>query len=142
MFAACLLLIVAIIGGTLLTFLFDRSAPLAARLCMGASIGLALMATVGFLLSLCFGLGTAAIILTTLIMLLPTALLINGERRTLILSGLRSPVSTEGKRIGYLIFYLAMAILLAMVFGRAAFERTDGIYTGVTNNLGDLPLHF
>ncbi len=28
-----------------------------------------------------------------------------------------------------------------MVFGRAVFERTDGIYTGVTNNLGDLPLH-
>jgi hypothetical protein len=142
MLIASLLLLIAIAGGTLLTFLFDRSAPRAARICMGASIGLALMATVGFLLSLCFGLGTAAIILTTLIMLLPTALLINGERRTVILSGLRSPVSSEGKRIGYLIFYLAMAILLAMVFGRAAFERTDGIYTGVTNNLGDLPLHF
>ncbi len=35
-----------------------------------------------------------------------------------------------------------MAILLAMVFSRAVFERPDGIYTGVINNLGDLPLHF
>ena len=28
-----------------------------------------------------------------------------------------------------------------MVFNRAVFERPDGIYTGVMNNLGDLPLH-
>ena len=43
--------------------------------------------------------------------------------------------------VGYLVFYLVVAILLAMVFGRAVFERPDGIYTGFTNNLGDLPLH-
>ena len=43
--------------------------------------------------------------------------------------------------VGYLAFYLAIAILLAMVFNRAVFERADGIYTGVMNNLGDLPLH-
>jgi hypothetical protein len=36
---------------------------------------------------------------------------------------------------------MAVAILLGMVFGRAAFEKADGIYTGVMNNLGDLPLH-
>src|SRR5689334_3411960 len=76
-------------------------------------------------------------------MLLPAALLIDPERRPLILNGLRSSAPSSGsKGIGYLIFYLAMAILLGMVFGRAAFERPDGIYTGVTNNLGDLPLHF
>jgi hypothetical protein len=143
MLIASLLLLIAIAGGTLLTFLFDRSAPRPARLCMGASLGLALLATVGFLLSLCFGLGTTTIVLSALIMLLPTALLIDPERRTLLLNGLRSPASPSGsKGIGYLIFYLATAILLAMVFGRAAFERPDGIYTGVTNNLGDLPLHF
>src|SRR5580765_1329450 len=143
MLIACLLLLVAIGGGTLLTFLFDHSAPRPARLCMGASIGLALLATVGFLLALCFGLGTATIVLSAFIMLLPAALLIDIERRTLILNGLRSPASPSGsKGIGYLVFYLAIAILLGMVFGRAAFERPDGIYTGVTNNLGDLPLHF
>src|SRR5580765_4885263 len=142
MLIACLLLLVAIGGGTLLTFLFDHSAPRPARLCMGASIGLALLATVGFLLALCFGLGTATIVLSAFIMLLPAALLIDIERRTLILNGLRSPASPSGsKGIGYLVFYLTMAILLAMVFGRAASERPDGIYTGVTNNLGDLPLH-
>src|ERR1051325_1352822 len=145
MFLACLLLVIAIFGGTLLTFLFDRSAPRGARLCMGASIGMALMATVGFLLSLVLGLGPAAIVLTSVILLLPGLLLINPERRAVILSAARSPASAAQKSnaagIGYLIFYLALALLLAMVFQRAVFERSDGIFTGVMNNLGDLPLH-
>jgi len=144
MLLAILLLIFAITGGTLLTFLFDRGTPRAARFCMGASIGLALMATVGFLLALVFGLGAITIILTALVLLLPWLLLLNGEYRIAILAALRlnlSPAGSSSTGIGYLAFYLAIAILLAMVFSRAVFERPDGIYTGVTNNLGDLPLH-
>ena len=71
MFAASLLLAIAILGGTLLTFLFDRNAPRGARLCMGATIGMALMATVGFLLALLMGLGTPTIIISAVILLLP-----------------------------------------------------------------------
>jgi hypothetical protein len=145
MFAACLLLAIAILGGTLLTFLFDRNAPRGARLCMGACIGMALMSTVGFLLALVLGLGTATIILSSVMLLLPGLLLVKPERRALILNALRSPASADQKSsiagIGYMAFYLAIAILLAMVFSRAVFERPDGIYTGVMNNLGDLPLH-
>ena len=112
---------------------------------MGATIGMALMATVGFLLALVLGLGAATIILSAVILLLPLLLLVNRERRAVILNALRSPASAARKSsiagIGYLAFYLAIAILLAMVFNRAVFERPDGIYTGVMNNLGDLPLH-
>jgi hypothetical protein len=144
MLLAILLLVFAIAGGTLLTFLFDRGTPRAARLCMGASIGLVLIATVGFFLALVFGLGAITIILTALLLLLPWLLLLNGAYRILILAALRPDVSSVGRSstgIGYLAFYLAIAILLAMVFSRAVFERPDGIYTSVTNNLGDLPLH-
>ncbi|HEY2168006.1 MAG TPA: hypothetical protein VGJ30_00145, partial [Candidatus Angelobacter sp.] len=97
MFAACLLLAIAILGGTLLTFLFDRNAPRGARLCMGACIGMALMATVGFLLALLLGLGAASIILSAVILLLPLLLLANPERRALILNALRSPASATQK---------------------------------------------
>jgi len=145
MFAACLLLAIAILGGTLLTFLFDRTAPRGARLCMGATIGMALMATVGFLLGLVLGLGAATLLLSALILLLPLLLLVNRHHRAVILNALRPPPSAAQKSsiagIGYLVFYLGIAILLAMVFNRAVFERPDGIYTGVMNNLGDLPLH-
>ena len=145
MFAACLLLAIAILGGTLLTFLFDRNAPRGARFCMGACLGMALMATVGFLLALALGLGAASIAMSSVILLLPGLLLVNPSRRAVILNAMRSPSSSVQKSsaagIGYLIFYLALTILLAMVFNRAVFERADGIYTGVMNNLGDLPLH-
>jgi len=144
MLLAILLLICAITGGTLLTFLFDRSTPRGARLCMGACIGLALMATIGFLLALVFGLGATIILLTALLLLLPCLLLLSDDYRVAILSTLRPSASltaSSAASIGYLAFYLAIAILLSMVFSRAVFERTDGIYTGVTNNLGDLPLH-
>ncbi len=144
MLLAILLLICAITGGTLLTFLFDRSTPHAARLCMGAAIGLASMATLSFLLALVFGLGATTIILTALLLLLPCLLLLKGDYRVVILAALRpsaTPRASSAGGIGYLAFYLAIAILLGMVFSRAVFERPDGIYTGVTNNLGDLPLH-
>src|SRR5260221_5790511 len=138
MLLAILLLICAITGGMLLTFLFDRSTPRAARLCMGACIGLALMAAVGFLLALVFGLGAITIILSALLLLLPLLLLLNHDLRTTVLAALRPNPSSSGRSasgIGYLAFYLAIAILLAMVFSRTAFERPEGIFTGVTNNL-------
>src|SRR5262249_7360574 len=43
--------------------------------------------------------------------------------------------------LSYLLFYVAITLLLGVVFSRAFFERPDGIYTGIANNLGDLPLH-
>src|SRR5579864_6566773 len=89
MLLAILLLIFAITGGTLLTFLFDRSTPRAARLCMGACIGLALMATAGFLLALLFGLGATTIVLSALLLLLPLLLLLNSTYRAVILNALR-----------------------------------------------------
>src|SRR6266571_4827678 len=115
MLLAILLLIFAITGGTLLTFLFDRSTPRAARLCMGACIGLALMATVGFLLALLLGLGVSTIVLSAAILLLPLLLLFSGEYRSAVLHALRFPASgnSGSKSIGYLVFYLAITLLLA-----------------------------
>src|ERR1043166_3251149 len=98
MLLAILLLICAITGGTLLTFLFDRSTPRGACLCMGACIGLALMATIGFLLALVFGLGTITIILTALLLLIPWLLLLIAELRVAFLAALQPSVSPESQR--------------------------------------------
>src|SRR4051794_14454597 len=107
MLTASLLLITAVIGGALFTFFFYRSASLAARLCMGACIGLAVMATVGFLLALWLGLGYATLNLSAAILLLPLLLLLDGERRAFIVRALRPSASARngsGKSIGYLAF--------------------------------------
>jgi hypothetical protein len=39
------------------------------------------------------------------------------------------------------LFYIAIAVLLGLFFSQAVFEQPDGIFTGIENNLGDLPLH-
>jgi hypothetical protein len=151
MLAACLLLLIATVSGALLTFLYDRAAPLPARLCMGASTGLALMAAIGFLLALWLGLSAACIGLTAAVMLLPVLLLLKKPFRALAASAIRSAATAASHALRHpksrtsacllVFFYSAMAILLGVVFGRAAYENSEGIFTGLRNNLGDLTLH-
>ena len=79
MFLACVLLIFAIFSGTLLTFLFERTAPLSARVCMGACVGMAIMAWTGFLFSLGLGMSAASLALSATIMALPALLLLRRD---------------------------------------------------------------
>jgi hypothetical protein len=149
MLAACLLLLTATASGTLLSFIYDRTAPWAARLCMGASTGMVLMAATGYLLALWLGLGPASVRLTAAMMLSPILLLLCKPFRETVAGGVS--VTSEAKdsgnlhpnvrRIVYLAFYAGMAVLFARAFDRAAYETPQGIFTGVRNNLGDLTLH-
>ena len=149
MFVASVLLIIAIFSGTLLTFLFDRTAPFSARLWMGACIGLAILAWTGFLFSLALGMSAASLALATASTCLPALLLLRRDFRKMYANSARIASQRVGSAlrsrdratIASVIFYFAIAILLGLVFGRAAFEKSGGIYTGVMNNLGDLPLH-
>ena len=43
--------------------------------------------------------------------------------------------------IVYVLFYVGLAVLIYLMFDRAMMTRSDGIYTGVLNNFGDLPFH-
>jgi hypothetical protein len=148
MLAACLLLAIAILGGTLLTFLVDLSAPRAARLCMGACLGMALLAAAGFLLALRTGLNATCLVMSAVVVLLPLFLLVNPKFRGAIVGQFwpshdksRKKPPQPGSRGGYWLFYLAITLLLGLVFSRAVYQQPDGIYTGFSNNLGDLPLH-
>jgi hypothetical protein len=149
MFAACTLLIVATLGGLALSFVYARQEHFATRLCMGACTGLALMATIGFVLASFLGLNGTSVVVPSACLLLPFLLLLNRSYRELMLSETRSAAQSFLRAVnhprwittGYFVFYLFMAVLLGLVFGRALFEKPDGIYTGLANNLGDLPLH-
>jgi hypothetical protein len=150
MIAACLLLTIAVLGGTLLTFLFDSGAPAAARLSMGACLGMALMSATGFVFALWLGLNATSIALAGGALLLPWLLLLNSKYRaqargqfwpwSKATSKQSRPQKPSGN-IGNWLFYIAITLLLALVFSRAVYPQPDGIYTGFTNNLGDLPLH-
>ena len=149
MLTACLLLAIATVSGFVLTFLYDRSAPFPARICMGATTGMVLFATVGFLFALWLGLGAAAISLSLVFMPLPFLLLAGRDFRTLVagqVSGAMRSAMQAARRptrrtFLYVLFYCGLTVLLSAVFAGAAYETPDGIFTDVRNNLGDLPLH-
>lgn len=149
MFVALCFLAIAICSGTVLTFLFDRTMPLPARLCMGTIIGLTIASMSGYLLACGLGLGAACMWITVAILLLPSVLLIRPDFRSSIAALCQQAMSAAGKtfrrpsrkQIAFIGFYLLLAVLLSTLFSFSVYRDTDGIYTGVVNNLGDLTLH-
>ena len=145
MLPAFLLLLLAAISGTLLTFWFDWSAPVPARVAMGGCVGLILMAVAGFIFADFRGMTGTALALSAAVLLLPGLLLVSAQRRKVIRESLSTSWTSlrHPTRSGfaYFGFYLAIALLLGLTFGRAVYKAPDGIYTGVVNNLGDLPFH-
>jgi hypothetical protein len=149
MLAASLLLIVTVASGALLTFVYDRRAPLLARVCMGAATGLPLLAMEGYLLALVLGMNATSVVLAGFLQFLPAAALLRPAYRDAMRAALthaqqsaraafrERPYATQG----FVLFYIVIAVVLGLVFSAGVYETPQGIYTGIANNLGDLPLH-
>src|SRR5579872_1613879 len=149
MVAAIFLLSIAIAGGTILTFLFDRDIPLLARLCMGTCAGMALMTSIGFVVASFIGrMHALCLLIPSIVLLLPLLLLMHAEYGKLIResldSGIKSLTNTSFRDkvfVTYLVFFIGMALLLGMLFSHTVYERPDGLYTDFVNNISDLPFH-
>ena len=140
MIFACILLIVAVAGGTLLTYLYQGQSGFLLRLCLGTATGLALLATIGFLLSELLGLTVAAVALSGALLLLPSLILFKPQYRQHLRDELRSGFQAR-KHLPSILLYAALALVLGLVFGQNMTQQPDGIYTGMESNLGDLPFH-
>ena len=144
---ALLLALAAIAGGTLLTYLYDRDASLFVRLCAGACTGFAALSLIGFVIASFIGLTPIALLLSCLMSLAPLLLLHSKVRRELVRADVRESSRglkqslTFGEGTGTLVFYLAAALLCWLVFGQAMYRTGEGIFTGLVNNIGDLPFH-
>jgi hypothetical protein len=144
-----LLIILAAAGGTLATYFYDEDAHFLTRLAAGAAAGLAALGLFGFLFASLLGFNTASIIISTLITALPLALLARDDWRARVGFDVRAarrdlaaafnrPRAGKTSAVVLLLFAL---VVFWLVFGRTMFERGGAIYTGVDNNLGDLPFH-
>ena len=71
----------AIASGTVLTYIYDKDAPLASRLCSGACIGFGALGLIGFILALFLGLNSFSIILIAAILAASFLILIDKQRR-------------------------------------------------------------
>ena len=144
-----ILALVAIAGGTLASYLYDREAHFFARLAAGACTGFAALGLVGFVFASFLGLTPASLILSAVVVGAPLVLLRKSEWRERVrfdmgeawrdASGAFTRPRTEA--FGALIIFVFFAFVFWQVFGRAMFVRGGEIFTGVDNNLGDLPFH-
>lgn len=141
------LLIVAAItaGGLGVTYLIEREEPLMWRLAAGNVIGSAMFGTVAFCLAMAFGLNAVTIAASLVITVLPLGLMLSGERRKSFDHDL---AKAKGKLQGTslakalpFLYYAAWVMLLVFFFDRAMIQTEQGIFTGGSNNLGDLPFH-
>jgi hypothetical protein len=143
------LALLAIVSGTLTTYLYDERASFAARLCSGACTGIVALGLIGFVIASFLGLTPLAIGLTAAVLSCPVLLIVDWKRRLVIEADLRS-VSAGAARlinhpdrttVGYVVFYLAVGIIFWRIFNRAVIDEPDGLFTGLLNNFGDLPFH-
>ena len=133
------------ISGSALTYLIEDEEPLMWRLAAGNVIGCALYGTLTFVIACFFGLNTATAIAPLALTASLLALLVDKKRRAhLGRDWNRAKGKLQGanaKKILTFCYYAFFFIVFWLFFAQAMYETPDGIYTGGSNNLGDLPFH-
>jgi hypothetical protein len=140
---------VAVLGGFVATYTFDRGAPVYARLAMGVVLGFTVLAFVGFLGALVLGLGALSLGLSALVTALPLVTLRSRERRATIATDLRAlagSVTAQARRprasaLVAVLYGLGIAAGAWLVADRTLFSTPEGLSITNVNNLGDLPYH-
>jgi hypothetical protein len=146
MLMALFLALVAIAGGTFATYLYDRDATFAVRLCMGTCTGFAALGLCAFLFAFFLGLTPVALVAATALVASPMVLLKSASKRAQVVADWERAKRAiarpgRGSRAAF-IFYAAVAVALWFLFDRVLVETNNGGWaTGVTNNYGDLPFH-
>ena len=145
MLISLLLIILIAHGGMMLTYLVAAEERFMWRLAAGNIIGSAILGLTAFAAACLFGFGPATILISLGITLLPFLLL---QKRDLRINFLHDWAKAKGKlqggggkRIKNVAYYAFFILLFWFFFDQAMYTRQDGIYTGGSNNLGDLPFH-
>ena len=129
------------------SYLYQDKAHPAWRLCAGAASGLAAFGLIALSLACIVGLHHFSIALAVATLLSPLMLLTRQVGRCAAagrycfgVGAMAEPASWR-RRVVPLVCGIAVAGLVGLILDRVMFERSDGMYTGVANNLGDLPFH-
>lgn len=145
MLLSLVLMLAVAAGGAALTYLLAKDERLLWRLAAGSVVGSAVFGIAGFVLALFAGPGPliagAALVLT----LLPIAITVRGEPRRAVerdwakaRGKLRG--ATGAKALAFL-YYAGFLLLFCLFFSQTMYQTPEGIFTGGSNNLGDLPFH-
>ncbi|HEY0428177.1 MAG TPA: hypothetical protein VGC76_10380 [Pyrinomonadaceae bacterium] len=145
MFLSLALILLIASSGFALTYLFAEDEPFLWRLAAGNIVGATVFGLVGFIVANLFGLYASTVLIALALTLLPLILF---AKRDIQKRFGRDWERAKGKmqnanyktilRFGFYVFFF---LLFWLFFERAMFETREGIFTGGSNNLGDLPFH-
>lgn len=145
MLLSLILILIITAGGLALTYLVTEDEPLMWRLAVGCVVGSAVCGTAAFVLGLMFGLSVATAVASVAAAALPLVLFRDPvHRKRLRMDWRRALGKLEGgspKRLKTFSFYAFFFILFCIFFSWAMYETPAGIFTGGSQNLGDLPFH-
>lgn len=145
MLVSILLIVVIAFGGLAATYLFADDEPLLWRVAAGNVIGSAVFGTLAFAGSSIAGFSSLTLIVCLVILLVLLIAFRDRERAKLLKhdweqanAKLRNTGLPEIVRFAFYAFFL---LLFVFFFRRAMIETPQGIFTGGSQNLGDLPFH-
>ncbi len=145
MFISLIIISIITVGGLSLTYLFAKDETFLWRLAAGNIVGSAVFGLIYFLLASFLGLSVVTVLIALLISLIPVLLFKDKNRKRLLKEEWqRAKDKTQGvsaKRFWRLAYYLFFVILFLAFFDKAMIVGADGIFTGASQNLGDLPYH-
>jgi hypothetical protein len=133
------------IAGMSLTYLVSRDRPLMWRLAAGNIVGSAAFGLIAFVAACTVGFNAITIVASLVVTLLATLVFLDPHLRgRLINEWNKAKGQLQGvgaKRLRGFAYYLFFFLLFWFFFDKAMYELKDGLYTGGSNNLGDLPFH-
>lgn len=143
-----LFIIVSVVTGFLLTYFLASRYSILERFAYGVAIGLGLHTWLVYLLSLIRGLQFACIYLSTGLLIVFCSIFL-----WIKWASFQETIRKEAREIknDFLLHTLSYSIHIAVfsffttifwcLFSRTILLKKDGLYVGLTNNYGDLPLH-
>ncbi|MEO7658861.1 MAG: hypothetical protein ABIV48_04540, partial [Pyrinomonadaceae bacterium] len=146
MFISLLLIALIAFGGMALTYLVADKKPFMWRLSAGCVIGCAGFGIVGFVAASLIGFGPVTVAAALIVTLLPVILLFrrNDIKKRFLHDWAKAKGTFAGaslKKSRRFFYYAFFFILFWLFFERTMYEFNGGIFTGGSQNLGDLPFH-
>jgi hypothetical protein len=148
MLATLALALIATVGGSLLTYLYDRRASSGMRMGTGACTGYALLGSVATFCASVWQLDRALVVTTTAFILTFILLVFRQIRCRVLTNICESMVSLRKaclrpgwREVRWFLFCSFLLMLLWRAFDRVMFESRGEVFTAFRNNLGDLPFH-
>ncbi|HEV7698898.1 MAG TPA: hypothetical protein VGO43_01580 [Pyrinomonadaceae bacterium] len=145
MLVSLILIILITLGGLAITYVIDREETLMWRLAVGNIAGSALFGVVGFVVACTIGFTTAPVAASLVVTMLPLLLFLRVDMRSRLRRDLQKARGkfdgANATKLATFAYYAFFLLLFFFYFGRVMWEAKDGIFTGGSQNLGDLPFH-